>query len=73
MGSIPQKLARTTEIKISAKTSKIAILRERLVFKNFDLLQRNGSNSVIFGRIHLIFLHMDTDRPFYVLGEGNWN
>ena len=53
-GQSPQNWARTAEMKISAKKSKIAILRERLVFKNFDLLHENGSNSVIFGRIHLI-------------------
>ena len=48
-GQSPQNWARTVEIKIFAKTSKIAILRERLVFKNFDLLHENGPNSVILG------------------------
>ena len=53
-GQSPQNWACAVEIKISAKMSKIAILRERLVFKNFDLVYENSSNLVIFGRIHLI-------------------
>ena len=53
-GQSPQNWARTADMKISAKKLKIAILLERLVFKNFDLLHENGSNSVIFGPIHLI-------------------
>ena len=53
-GTIPENWPQSAEIKIFAKMSKIAILRERLVFKNLDLLHENGSNSVIFGRIHLI-------------------
>ena len=55
MGQFPKNWARTEEMKISAKTTKIAIPLERLVFKNFDLIHENGSNSVIFGRIHLIY------------------
>ena len=48
-GQSPQNWARTTEMKISFKMLKIAILRETPVFKNFDLPHENGSNSVIFG------------------------
>ena len=39
---------------MSAKMSKIAILRKWLVFKNFDLLHINSSSLVIFGPVHLI-------------------
>ena len=42
--------ARTAEIKMS----NIAILRERIVFENFELLHKNSSNLVIFRPIHLI-------------------
>ena len=46
--------ARTVEIKISAKTAKIAILYERLVFKIFYFPHETSYNLVIFGPINLI-------------------
>ena len=54
MGQSLQNWARTAQMKISAKMLKIAILHKRLVFKNFDLLHENSSNSIIVGRIHII-------------------
>ena len=53
-GQSPQNWARTVEIKISAKMSKIAISRNLRIFANFDLVHGNGSSSVIFGPIHHI-------------------
>ena len=52
--------ARTEEIKISDKMFKIAILRERIVFKHFDLLH---------GPIHLISFAYG----HYVVDEETWN
>ena len=50
-GQSPQNCARIAEIKIFAKASKIAISK----IANFDLVHKNGFNSVIFGPIHLIY------------------
>ena len=59
LGQSPQNWARTVEIKISAKMSKIVILAKWLIFRNFDLRHKNGSHSLIFGPIYLISFAYD--------------
>ena len=44
---LAQNWARTVEI-------NMLILSNLLIFRNFDLRHENGSNSVIFGPIHII-------------------
>ena len=44
---LAQNWARTVEI-------NMLILSKLLIFRNFDLRHENGSNSVIFGPIHII-------------------
>ena len=56
---------------ICDKMLKIAILRKSLVFKNFDLLHENSSNSVIFGRIHLISFAYGHWQAILGVGWGN--
>ena len=52
MSMLP-KMRFTMKIRISNKMQKVTILCEGLIFKKFDLHRENGSNSVIFGPIHL--------------------
>ena len=54
IGSIPQKLGPYRSNQNFCQNVENRVLREMQIFKNFDLVHENGSNSVFFGPIHLI-------------------